>query len=504
MIWYLVAVAGTLTLALVLRIAPSAMAPHGAGVDHWFWRLYIREYRRTGQFPPRLPQYILDEHQWYPPLFPLLVALLPERVLDKWSHYVATQIDLVRMSLMLAITGYLTDYQPLAALTAGLVYATTPIQISYNVQLNPRGIAALLLDILLLLVLLRIQGAGPAIWVPVAMVSALVLLTHKMTTQLMWFIALVLALVYQRLEFAALVPVSVVTAMVLSGGFYWKVLRAHWDIVSFWSRHWRWIGAHPVRESPIYGTGRYERPEKLHKSGLRGVAWHMFIMVGFNPAAWLACLLVVERLLPGSNFLNYPTPLLLWLVLPCALAALTSFVPLLKCIGAGYLYVYNTSLFASVVFAVTITYTKAQELSTAIALTALVANVAGTAIYYRQFVRNPRNRIDSHLGQLIDELDGRPAGLVMCMPTGFSEIVTFRTGRPVLWGGHGFGFEKLEPTFPRLLMPIDEVVRRYGVSYLLTLDDMVTAEFEADLPSSTLLQRGPFRLYCFDRTGGGL
>ena len=69
-------VLGVFLLAYVLRAVPQWLSPQGLGVDHWFWKTYIETYRRERRFPPELPQYVLDEAQWYPPLFPMLLARL--------------------------------------------------------------------------------------------------------------------------------------------------------------------------------------------------------------------------------------------------------------------------------------------------------------------------------------------------------------------------------------------------------------------------------------------
>ena len=47
---------------------------------------------------------------------------------------------------------------------AGLIYATIPIQTSYNVQLNPRGLGALMLEIVLMLLLVSV-ASGFSWWV---------------------------------------------------------------------------------------------------------------------------------------------------------------------------------------------------------------------------------------------------------------------------------------------------------------------------------------------------
>jgi hypothetical protein len=490
--------AALLGLAVALRALPRWLSPDGAGVDHWFWKTYVETYRDTRVFPPVLPQYRLDEHQWYPPLFPLLLAKLPQRVFDSYNHVIAIAIDLFRMGLLLCVAHWQSDGNLTVVAIAGLIYATIPIQTSYNIQLNPRGLAALMLELLLVLMLwFYVSGDGWWVWVPIVVLSGLILLTHKMTTQLFWFIVLGTAVIYRQWWLLTLIPASMASAYVLSGTFYTKVLKAHWEIVTFWNRNWQWIGSDWLRESPIYGNGDYERPEKLHRSGLRGRAWQFYVLFGFNPAAWIACLLVSERLFLSSPLLIYPTYLLVWLLLPCLFALLTTFLSPLKCLGAGYLYVYNTSLMAALLLSLTFEYTRAPQLSTPFVLLALVLNVGGLLTYYVRFYQDKRGRVDTGLGVMLETLRGQPSGVVICVPANWYEVVSYKTGHPVLWGGHGYGFTRLEPIWPRLLLPIRDVVQRYDVRYLLTMEQMLPDAFVADLPPAQVLAHEEYRLYCF-------
>lgn len=495
-----VGLAGVLTLAFLLRIVPSWCSPHGLGVDHWYWRSYIEEYRRNRQFPPHLPKYVLDQAQWYPPVFPLLMARLPAVLFEGWAPQISVLIDLIRLVLLLGVAAWQTSGNWTVMLLAGLVYATTPIQISYNIQLNPRGLAAIMLDAFLMALLWAYQGGPAWLWGAMVGLGGLILLTHKMTTQLFWFLALGTALVYRWWELLLLIPGSIAAAFIMSRGFYVNVLRAHWDIVSFWARNWPWIGADPIRESPVYGDGQFQRPEKLHKPGLRGLLWHGFILVGFSPAAWIACLLVYERLFIESPLLIYPTPFLVWLLLICGFAGLTAFVPWLKSLGAGYLYVYNSSLLASLVLALTFQFTRAPQFSTPFVLLAIALNIAGLLVYYHQLLGNRRTRVDDEMAWMIEHLREQPRGVVMCVPTNWSEVVAYKTDHQVLWGAHGYGFRLLEPTWPRLLIPIKEVIARYGVRYLLTMDEMLPSNFVAELPAATEIHRGDYRLYSFELT----
>ena len=492
-------VVGLLALAATLRLVPRWWSPGGAGVDHWFWKTYIETYRSTRVFPPVLPQYRLDEHQWYPPLFPLLLARLPARVFDSYSHVVAIAIDMLRMLLLLSVAYWQSDGSLRVIAIAGLIYATIPIQTSYNIQLNPRGLGARMLEIILVLMLwYYVSGDGWWVWVPIVVLSGLILLTHKMTTQLFWFVVIGTAVIYREWWLLALLPASIAAAYLLSGTFYTKVAKAHWDIVAFWHRNWRWIGSDWLRESPIYGDGVYERPEKLHRSGLRGRIWQLYVLFGFNPAAWIACLLVYDRLFLSAPVLIYPTYLLVWLLLPCLFALLTTFVGPLKSLGAGYLYVYNTSLIAALLLSLTFEYTRAPEFSTPFVLLALLLNIGGLVTYYVRFYQDKRARVDTGLGVMLETLRGQPSGVVMCVPANWYEVVSYKTGHPVLWGGHGYGFTRLEPIWPRLMLPIRDVMASYDVRYLLTMDRMLPDTFVADLPPARVLTHEDYRLYCFE------
>ncbi len=496
---------GVVLLALGLRFAPLSFSTRGAGIDHWYWKSYIDTYRRDKRFPPSLPQYILEDHQWYPPLFPLLLSELPAGVFDRFDTLIAIAIDLVRLLILLAVAYWQSSGAVSVIAIAGLLYATTPILVSYNVQLNPRGLAALMLDCLLILLLVQLDLHGPWwAWPIIAVLSGLILLTHKMTTQLFWFLVFGTSLIYRNWLLLLLIPSSVAAALILSRGFYVKVLRAHWDIVSFWNRNWRWIGADLIRESPIYGDGTHERTQKLHRRGVTGVLQQIVTLFSFNPAAWIGCLLAYERLWLGSPVLIFPTYLLVWLLLACAFACMTTFVKWLKCLGAGYLYVYNASLISPLLLGIAFKQTRVPELSKPFILGALACNVVAVVAYYVFFFRNKRARVHEGLEQVIDALRQMPRGVVMCVPANWYEVISYKTGHPVLWGGHGFGFRKLEPTFPRFLIPIRSILENYRVRYLVTMDGMLTPAVTAELPPARRVSHGEYHLYCFGDEPGAV
>lgn len=89
----------------------------------------------------------------------------------------------------------------------------------------------------------------------------------------------------------------------------------------------------------------------------------------------------------------------------------------------------------------------------------------------------------------------------MCLPQHWHDVTAYRTGKPVAFGGHGYGFDLLQPVFPRLLIPIKEFISAYKIRYLLLLRGYANDKFLADLPNASIEIFGDYIIYCFEETG---
>jgi hypothetical protein len=484
-----------LAVAFALRRLPALVAPLGAGVDQWFWEAYIGQVR-GGEFPPRLPQFLLDEAQWYPPLFPLLLARLPAVVFARYARQAAVLIDLLRLVLLIGATRWLTGSDH-AALVAGAAYAITPLLVSYNTQLNPRGLGALFLDALWLCI--AAADAPVWFWLPALVFAGLVLLTHKMTTQLLWFTAFAGAGLALDARLALLVPGSMLAALVLSGGFYIKVFRGHMDVVRFWYRNWRWIGSNPVLESPVYGEPGFESPSKYYRRGLKAWIRRLQFVIGFNP--WMPAVLGLMLLQPffGHDFSRLEAWVLGWLSLTFAFALLTTVIPALRCFGQGYLYGYNGSFPAAMALGMTWVSLGDTWIWKAVVGATVVACILALLAFLRALRGSRTAKVDVDLDAAIRRLADLPRGAVICLPQHWHDVVAYRARQPVVFGGHGYGFRHLQPLFPRLLQPIKEVIARYDARYLLTHRGYCNAKFLSDLPPATIEEFGEYQVYRFLR-----
>jgi hypothetical protein len=485
-----------LVVAFVLRILPHLLAPLGIGVDHWYWKAYIEKYRKERKFPPDLPQYLLESDQWYPPVFPLMLAFLPRALFDKFSHVLAILIDLFRIVCLMAIVYSLTGGNAIAVGASGGVYALTPLLVSYNVQLNPRGMGAIMLDLLFFAAILIFFFRGPLwLWLVLIPSCGLLLLTHKMTTQLFWFLCLV-GSVFLDWRLILLIPLSAIVAMTISKGFYRKVLAHHWDILSFWYRNWPWLGANPVKESPIYGDPGFETPRKAHRKGMQGIIKHLYSQLAYNPFAWLLIAIFVldpaTAIPPGS----FPLFVLGGLGLTLVFALSTALLPPLRFLGAGHLYLYNATFPSALLWGLLVNRNYAHV--AALLLAGAVASAFAIARFYLHVKESESIKIDRDFEAALGFLSSRPKATVMCVPPQWYDVVAYKTALPVLYGGHGYGFKMLEETYPRLLISISELIARFNLRYILFECGAVTEKFIADIPAHIAQEFGKYRVISID------
>lgn len=486
-----------IVLALLLRLIPSRLTPNGGGVDQWFWRAYINQVRRDGRFPPELPQFRLDRAQWYPPLFPWLLAKAPAALFERHAGLVAIGLDLLRLGLLIVATREIAGSDA-AAVVAALVYILTPLLTTYNMQLNPRGLGALFLDALWLCVLaLGLFDASPLWWGLAFVLVGLVLITHKMTTQVLIFVLLSAVLLLREWGLLLLLPGGIAAAFVLSGGFYRHVLRAHGDIITFWFSNWRWSGSNPVLESPVYGEPGFESPRKFYRSGLRAWVRRLQFVIGFNP--WMIAVMSIGggALLQGYEMNAVETIVFFWLATTFAFGLLTTVVPQLRCFGQGYLYGYNGAFPAAMAWG--LTFVTLGERGYWQVIAGLTALASGYALFsFFKVLRTSRTmKVDNELEAALRRLAELPAGTVMCLPQHWHDVVAYRTGKAVAFGGHGYGFDLLQPVFPRLLVPVKRLLADHDIRYLLLWRNYVNEKFLADLPAASVEAFGDYQLYCF-------
>ena len=466
---FAIALSAALVLAAaIVRVWPQLRYPPG-GCDSWYYLGYVRELRRTKRFPVALPGYLMDiPEQWYPPLFPLLLTIVPPRVIDRVHWLVAPIADLAVMALALVTVGRSTG-SLVAVAVAGIAYAVTPTLVHESQVLSSRPFGALLVAVALLLAI----EAPTALGVALASVGvAAVLLSHKLSTQFLAVAFATLALATGDLRYIGIPLFGLVLAFLLSGGFYAKVLRGHADILRFWRRHHAYYTAHLVDDSPLLGAGRTSR-SLYYRPGVRGALYTITRLALHQPfLVWLVAAAAAGAI----------DPFFWWASTAGLCAIATTVVPGLRFLGEGHKYWKFSALPLSVVGGRMVA--DGDLLAGVAFVAALAAALIADALVFRRERAAGRERDNDALDRVIDHVRASPFDRLVCLPVTIADQILFRSGRAVLWGSHSAGFSLLEGFYPVITRPFAELVGTWRLEALV-LDRRYTSPERLGLADAT-------------------
>ncbi len=470
------------------------------GCDAFYFLLTADAFRRDRKLPIVLPPvYLLESNeQWYPPGFSVFLGLFPQNILDRYHWLISSLLD--STVLIAAVIWAGLQFGPPAALMVGMSYAIASVLVIEYSSLTSRALAVPLFALFLLSAFGWTAGSYLALGCAIIAGTAL-FFTHKLSMQLLWFLVPFLAI--WQADPVWLVPLAAAyaSACAVAPRLFVKILRAHWDIVTFWNRNWRYLGAHQIKNSPVYGDGR---PNGFHRHGDlgRAVLNQARMLLQFNP--WLFALPITlwqfETLSPVLQFFVITSiAALIW-------ATITLYVGPLRCLGEGTKYI-KYGLPFSLLVAIALPHSMAPQ-DAWIGWVAFYISAGSQLAHYIWTVA--RQRKSSHLTgimspdlmTIIGHLQKSPDARVLCLPTNLADAVAYHSGKPVLWGTHGFGFRWAEPFFPVLRQPLPKFVEQYGLTHLL-FDSKFTSHKELQLvPRDEDMNVGDFCLTTLEKTAG--
>ena len=219
-------------LALIFLSARLPLLPHAPkGVDVFFHLLAARKLERG--LPRKLDAFIIGDDYAYPPLFHLLLSLIPERYRERAPFLIGIASELGSLILLYAVSSALFG-EAVAALSA-LIYSLVPVNYMESIWQSPRPLGLLLYNLSMALLLLAPPPARPL----AAPSMALLLLAHRLSAQaLLLSSALMIPLLVGGDPPAIVwIPLGFALAAAASKGFYFKVLRDHARFLRFHFRY---------------------------------------------------------------------------------------------------------------------------------------------------------------------------------------------------------------------------------------------------------------------------
>jgi hypothetical protein len=487
-----------LLVGLWVRLRPLQGNP-GLGVDTWYWLLCAEDVKRRRRLPPKLPYFMLEnEEQWYPPLFSGLLAFLPISWLKDHGGKVAQLIDLLHGFIIFLVVLWLSNSLVIAFLS-GLSYHLAWFPLTYNTQLQPRGLANFLLTLAMGGLWLYLYRSSLGMWVGVLVISVIMLFLHKMTVQ-MWIIYLLgFGLWAWDWKILFLVPASVFLALIISKGFYIKILWAHWDIISFWHENIKYLGSHQYYESSLYRKEGFVSTA-FHQRGWRHQIRKLLSLFKYNVFLLLFPVLAYHSLSHPQGELE--TFLWMWLGLTYLWTLLTTFAPYFVALGAGHYYLYQSffPLFLLTGLSIRSMIVPIQGWLFVFWGIGLVYSLVKWKRYCRSVSLHKTPMVGNDLKEVLDYLKALPKDGVFCIPFQIPDETAFWTRKKVFWGGHSYGFHTLlKPFFPIIREEVRETLKSKPLNYLLFwrgyLKSLKDVGLEEGRDIRYLYDKGEYELY---------
>ncbi|MBF0623662.1 MAG: hypothetical protein HQL82_02525 [Magnetococcales bacterium] len=479
------------------------------GCDAYYFLLSAETFRRERRLPivfdPH-PYLLEPAEQWYPPLFPILMGLLSPRWLRRYYWSLNHLIDLVALWALFFLV--YSQFGLIPAILAAIIYTFSPNLISEFSALTSRSLG--------LLVFLPFMGAlfhwhqspDPLSLLLVTLAGVVLLYTHKLTVQLMVFMMVFLALGWRLgagVDWVWLAPLPAIylAALLVGRGYFIDILRAHWDIVTFWNRNWRLFGAHAIHGSPLYPKGHKQAQihspvfgqNMLKRLLLQGKA--VFLL---NPAV----LLVLLNLAAFRPFYDIQVFMLFWTAGTYLWATATIQVPFLRCLGEGTKYIKYAEFPVIFLASPMVMGGDMPDWHLWIIAVWLCLHLAYYLFtVYRQRSGEIVTGVESpELQVLLKIIEALPHPRVVCLPTALSDLTAYVTRKEVLWGTHGYGFKRVGNFYPVLRHPLGHLVNQHALTHLL-LDRTYVDPQEIGLEDrNPLASSGRYLLYSLDPPPG--
>jgi hypothetical protein len=478
-------------IAFVLRIAVHADRTPG-GVDTWYYLAYADAVRRKPGFDVRLPQYLLqDERQSYPPLFPMLLALLPGAWLRRRYWLVSPAIDCLHLLLLHYVSYRITSSLPVAVL-ASATYAFTPQLVSETRSLSARPFGALLHTTAVLCALKATLPWTSWPWAAAAVGAAAALfLSSGGMSAAYAVVVVVFAFVSSDWRHVGFLAAGLVVAFVVSGGHYARVVRNYLHAIEYWRRNRHLYGAHPIRDSPIYGDPDAARRPRQRPGFLGANTLQQLLrLFGENPFLFA---------LPFASFGIVPwgPRLYAWALSLAALSVVATILPPLRAFGPGRSYmkaaIFPTAYTLAFAIGSPVGLLRPVGLATLACLAASVLAVGFFYLYARRLAPEQTASVPPGLAEATAALAALPGnGGVLVLPYMYADYVCYHSGKPVLWGGHCGDLRRLESIAPVVREPWGRIRKQYKLEYALLEDSVAPVDGLCTVDESSIPHSG----YC--------
>lgn len=434
------------------------------GVDIWTHLLYLKEYHRQKGIPKRIENGFLVPGTYdYPPTFIFILSKFPFKLVEKYEFLFSPFFDATHIILIFFITYLITQNIAIAFLTQTL-YVLTPIIVLENSSATPRSLGYTLFSILFISLFLFIENGNPTLLVIAIVAGTLVFLSHRFTTQGFLFFVLFFTVLEQSPLYIVVFLVSFIFAVIVSGGFYLKVLRGHIGNLIFWYKNINFRFAHQVK-----GNYRSHKTQdfifKLYNQFLK---FPPFVLIITNP--WTVPVFYLFLFaFPAQPILQ---KFVWWVIVSYVLSIATIWLPRLRFLGEGQRYLELSAFPAAMLSAklfVDMLQTELPQLAVLYyAIIGVLAFITTVVIQKKGIIKDSLRTVTPSLNKMFAYLRTvRPKPKLLCIPHQITTSTIYHTGCPVFVNADYTNIEKISEVYPYLTKPVRLLMDRYNLDMIL-------------------------------------
>ena len=472
------------------------------GIDTWRHLAVAEHYRRRRRGEVRdFDRYLIPERSDYPPLLRILLSWIPKRVLDSSQWFLSPVVDAVHSVVLFGLAYRLTGDVG-AAVVAQIAYGLAPLIVMENSNLSTRSLASLMFSLLMISYLaFHSSGNWVLILVSVA-VGTMLFLTHRMALQALLALTIVLSLWFQTPYYVLVFAGSWLMAIVVSGGFYWRVFKGHLAMLWWWRTNIHNRYAHQFRGLPDKDDQSGDPVFRIYQ--LVRNAPFIAVFAG-NAFVLFPIVVAVDRSFELGLLRPAVWDFQLSFVLVWALTLLTTGVLIrqvrqVEWLGEGERYGEYAAFPTALAVAASVTTVQSNLVWLPWLAFGVVAVVCGLvpALYLQQRVvaKDVSRSMTPELREVLEAVDAiksRPN--LITFPLFLADFALYFTKARVFSTDSSFGhMHHYQGVWPVFDSPLAEILRRYDVDYVLVNESYVGRDEIGIEQAPIQAQAGPFCL----------
>ncbi len=454
--------------SLLLQSYPRFFNKH-FGVDVWTRLLEIEHVKRAHhKIPKKIKKgFIIEGDFDYPIIFPWIFSFFPKKFLLSVQGFVSPFFDSLQNVLVFYITFSLTGSLG-ASLLAQTMYSLIPIIPIENSYLTPRSLGYLNFTLAFYPLLLFHINHNMILLIFSLFFTCTLFLTHRFALQSLIFISAFFTIVDHSFIYLLNLVLGLLIILVLTKGFYLRVLKGHLYNIYFWVVNYKYRFSHQ-----IYGLKSAKKKDWVEKIYSLLSFFSPIFLFAVNVWAFFG---IVYIFLYTQKTLSLPTNSIyskmgLWVIFFYIFGSIVLKIKRLIPIGEGQRYMEMATVPSVVLSSVIFIYfiDKYGIIAEILLALLILGNLSFILFVQVKGIITDKNRsLTPELQEMyrfINSLKGNPR--IICIPHQITTMTVYNTKADVLVNADNQGLMQIQEIYPVLKKSIPFLQKKYSLSHLL-------------------------------------